>query len=223
MSTDIQQIFSSKGGRFLLPFDDLTHKLKTVNTFIFDWDGVFNDGIKTNKIPSSFSEADSMGINMLRFGYWLETGKIPQIFIITGRNNEAAKEFAIREHFTAVYTSVKNKVDCLPSLKKEWGVTPDQVAFVYDDVLDLSLAGSSALRFLVKRNASPLFEQFVATNNYADYITYSEGGQYPIREITELILGSKNSYSSTISERVQFSHKFKTYMDLRNEAVPEFF
>lgn len=223
MNSEIQSLFTAKGGRFLLPFADLTEKLKTVNTFIFDWDGVFNDGIKTNKIPSSFSEADSMGINMLRFGYWLETGKIPQVFIITGRNNEAAKEFAIREHFTAVYTSVKNKVECLPSLKKEWGVTPGQIAFMFDDVLDISLAQKSALRFLVKRAASPLFEQFVSTNQSADYITFSEGGNYPVREVTELILGAKNIYNSTISERVQFSQKFKIYMDLRKETVPEFF
>lgn len=223
MNSEIQSLFTAKGGRFLLPFADLAEKLKTVNTFIFDWDGVFNDGIKTNKIPSSFSEADSMGINMLRFGYWLETGKIPQVFIITGRNNEAAKEFAIREHFTAVYTSVKNKVECLPSLKKEWGVTPGQIAFMFDDVLDISLAQKSALRFLVKRAASPLFEQFVSTNQSADYITFSEGGNYPVREVTELILGAKNIYNSTISERVQFSQKFKIYMDLRKETVPEFF
>ncbi|MBY0425621.1 MAG: phosphatase, partial [Cytophagales bacterium] len=198
-------------------------KLKTIKALIFDWDGVFNNGVKTDNIPSSFSEADSMGINMLRFGYWLETSKIPQVFIITGRNNEAAKEFAIREHFTAVYTSVKNKVECLPSLKKEWGVTPDQVAFVFDDVLDVSLAQKSALRFLVKRAASPLFEQFVSYNQYCDYITYSEGGKYPVREICELILGAKDIYTPTISERVQFSEKFKVYMSLRNETVPEFF
>lgn len=223
MELRLLDIFAQKGGRFLLPYGDFAQKLMAVDAFVFDWDGVFNDGVKTDKIPSSFAEADSMGVNLLRFGHWLVTGKIPMVFIITGRNNEAAKEFAIREHFTAVYTSVKNKVECLISLKKEWGVTADQIGFMFDDALDLSLAKQVAARFMVKRSASPLFEQWVIQNSLCDYITYSEGGQFPVREVSELILGTKNLYQQTVAERMAYSEKFRTYMTLRNEHVPEFF
>ena len=62
-----QHIFESEGGEFITPPFVLMEKLKNIKAIVFDWDGVFNEGVKGGGNHSGFSEIDSMGTNMLRF------------------------------------------------------------------------------------------------------------------------------------------------------------
>ena len=65
-------LFSTQaGGEFVASPRDLQHRLQNIRAFIFDWDGVFNNGAKTGAGGSGFDEADAMGTNLLRFGFWL--------------------------------------------------------------------------------------------------------------------------------------------------------
>ena len=57
-------------GVFITDVAIIQQKLQQVKAFIFDWDGVFNDGRKDIQGNSGFSEIDSMGINMMRFSYY---------------------------------------------------------------------------------------------------------------------------------------------------------
>ena len=66
---NIPEAFKKIGGEFVISPEDLAHKLKNIKVLIFDWDGVFHAGHKNENRSSTFSEADSMGINMLRFHY----------------------------------------------------------------------------------------------------------------------------------------------------------
>ena len=90
----------------------LRDKLAHIKALLFDWDGIFNSGEK-GQIPSSFNEIDSMGINMLRFGYYLLHDENPVTGLVTGERNETAVKWAEREHFHAVYLKVKHKADIL--------------------------------------------------------------------------------------------------------------
>src|SRR5690606_10938202 len=75
----------------------LREKLSGVKAFVFDWDGVFNDGMKDEKGSSRFSEVDSMGTNLLRFNHFLRSGELPITAIISGEKNQAAFTLAERE------------------------------------------------------------------------------------------------------------------------------
>ena len=90
--------------------------LQSIKAFVFDWDGVFNDGRKSSDSDSTFTEIDSMGINLLRFDYWLRKKKIPMIFIVTGMKNNSAIEFSKREHFDGIFLNIKNKREALESI-----------------------------------------------------------------------------------------------------------
>ena len=72
-----EDIFTSNGGKFITPTSSLKYKLSNIKAVIFDWDGVFNSGEKGG-FPSSFNEVDSMGINMLRFGYFIMLQAFPK-------------------------------------------------------------------------------------------------------------------------------------------------
>lgn len=206
-----EDIFTSNGGKFITLAAQLQDKLRNIKAILFDWDGVFNGGEKGG-LPSSFSEVDSMGINMLRFGYFMMNGHIPYTAIVTGETNQAGFKWAKRERFDNVFYQVKNKVDLLPILKREHNIEPDEVFFVFDDILDLSLAKQVGARFLVNRKSNPLFNAYCIKNGLCDYLTYSSGGDNAIREVTEVALDALGLFERTIDERIQFDGAFKDFL-----------
>ncbi len=220
---DIEKIFSGLGGEFLTPSALLAGKTRTIRAYLFDWDGVFNDGIKHDEAGSPFSEIESMGINLLRFGHWLRMGSFPLTGIITGENNRAALKLAQREHFEAVYLKFKNKTEALNHLSATAGIRPAEVAFVFDDVLDLSVASKAQLRFMVRRTASPLLMQYVRTNRLADYITAHSGNNHAVREICELLLGLSGMYETVVGKRSAYDAQYTRYLEARNHIPTMFF
>ncbi len=222
-SNDIKLSFERVGGEFISPLSVFTEKLPQIKAFVFDWDGVFNSGFKQNDVGSPFSEPSSMGLNMLRFSGYLKEGKAPLIFIITGENNQPAIKLAQREHFAAVYLSVRNKLAALAHIKKEFNISPEEIAFSFDDILDLGLAKEVALRFQVNRKSNPLMDTFIKSEEIADYKTASEGQEHAVREICELIIGLNGNYSVTLTERMAFSLTYQQYLEDRNSSIPLFF
>jgi 3-deoxy-D-manno-octulosonate 8-phosphate phosphatase (KDO 8-P phosphatase) len=208
MSDDI---FASNGGKFITPPAQLREKLSNIKAILLDWDGVFNKGEKSD-FPSSFSEVDSMGINMLRFGYYLIVGRIPFTAIVTGETNLAAFKWAGREKFDNVFFQVKNKVELLPLLRAEKGIEPDQILFVFDDILDLSLAKEVGVRFLVHRKSNPLFNAYCIKNGLCDYLTYSSGHENALREITEVALDGIDQFENTIEERMSYEGIYTAFL-----------
>lgn len=220
---DIKQCFELAGGEFISPLSVFTDKLPSIKAFVFDWDGVFNSGFKQDNAGSPFSEPSSMGLNMLRFSGYLKDGKAPLIFIITGENNLPAIMLAKREHFAGVYLSVRNKLKALEHIEKEFGISANEVAFAFDDILDLGLANEVALRFQVKRKANPLMDELVKQKKLADYKTGAEGQDHAVREICELAIGLNGNYNQTVTERMNFSSSYQSYLKERNNSESLFF
>ena len=210
-----EDLFKTNGGNFIIPPAQLQDKLRNVKALVFDWDGVFNSGEK-GALPSSFSEVDSMGINMLRFGYFMLSGQIPYTAIVTGETNPAGFKCANRERFDQVFFQTKHKVELLPILKKDHGIEPDEVLFVFDDILDLSLAEQVGARFLVFRKSNPLFNAFCIKHGICDYQTYSSGNEGALREVSEVVLDALGLFDKTIEERIQFDG---IYQDFLNEKM----
>ena len=221
--SNIEDIFISQGGNFVVPPSLISEKLSGIKAFIFDWDGVFNDGFKRDNLGSPFSEADSMGLNMLRFSYYLKYNFIPKIFIITGENNQPALTLSNREAFAGVFLNVKNKIQALDMICQEHALLAEEVAFSFDDILDLSLAEKAGLRFMVKRSASPLLTQMVIKESWVDYVTANEGGNHAVREISELVIGLNGNFGTVVNERVKFSNTYSSYLSERNQIEPTFY
>jgi 3-deoxy-D-manno-octulosonate 8-phosphate phosphatase (KDO 8-P phosphatase) len=150
-------------------------------------------------------------------------GSFPLIGIITGENNRAALKLAQREHFESVYLKFKNKTEALNHLSAQAGIRPAEVVFVFDDVLDLSVATKAQIRFMVRRTASPLLMQYVRTNRLADYITAHSGENHAVREVCELLLGLSGMYDTVVSKRAAFDAQYTRYLEARNQIPTQLF
>ncbi len=214
---NIKHLFTDHGGQFITPIEIIQEKLKKIKAYIFDWDGVFNSGVKGESNSSHFSEIDAMGTNMLRLGYWLANNKaLPVVSIMTGERNKIAVHLAEREHFNHVYFNVKNKATAFDHLSETFKLKPEEVAFIFDDILDLPITKKCGLRFMAGRKGSPLFNMYAVKNDHVDYITGHDGGHYAVREITELILGLQGQYDQAINERIAFGQNYTDYLAQRN-------
>jgi 3-deoxy-D-manno-octulosonate 8-phosphate phosphatase (KDO 8-P phosphatase) len=218
----IEQYFTAIGGEFFTPAPTITERLRTIKAFVFDWDGVFNDSSKTTA-GSPYSEVSSMGTNLLRFGYWYLHRQLPTVAIITGENNQPAIQLAQRERFQAVYSKFTNKQIALDHLCETFHVQPHEIAFVYDDVLDLPIVRKVALRMMVRRKASPLFTAYIQQHQLADYLTACEGQNHAVREVCELFLGLQDVYEVVVAKRGSFDAEYQQYLQERNSKETMFF
>ena len=210
-------------GEFVSSPQTLKQKLKQIKAFVFDWDGVFNDGRKNIDGHSGFSETDSMGVNMMRFSHFLLNKQLPITAIITGENNQLAFSFAKRENLHYVYYKASNKEIALMHLCQQHKISPADVLFVFDDVLDFSVAKLAGVRFMIGRSANPLLLEFAAENRLVDYITQHNGNDNGVREVSELIMSMANNFEVAIEIRMKYAEAYKDYIALRNKTETQFF
>lgn len=220
---EVASLFYARGGEFLSPPEEIVDVHANIKGYVWDWDGVFNDGVKFGESGSPFSEPDSMGINLLRFAFWLKHDKVPYVAIVTGEPNSSSVMLAKREHFNAVYYKIKDKRDALAHLTFNSKLENDALAYTFDDVLDLGVAAEVGLCFLVRRNASPMLESYVRAHALGDYITAQEGGKHAVREVCELLMGLENVFDDIITERAAFSPRYQAYLYERNQVETKFY
>jgi len=217
-AAQVATTFSELGGTFIRQPAEIARHLQDVKGLIFDWDGVFTSGAKGDGAISSFSEADSMGTNMLRFGLWRQIGGLPAAVIVTGENNPTALEFAQREHFDAVYLGIRSKQEVVDHLSSQRGLKSDQLACVFDDINDLAVAAVCRLRVLVQRSASPLLLEYAIRRDLCDYVTAHDGRNHGVRETCELMLGLLGEFDDVVRSRTAVDESYETYFGQRQQV-----
>jgi len=203
-------------GKFVTSETDLATRLSKVKAFIFDWDGVFNNGFKTGQAGSGFSEIDSMGTNLLRFSHFLKTKHLPFTAIISGEKNESAQFFATREHFNLSFYKIAHKIDALNYICDHKGIKPEEVVYFFDDVLDLSIANVCGLRIMIAKQATTLFTEYCIKNNLVDYISANHGGEHGVRESCEMLMTVNGNFNDVLKMRTELSEVYKDYIRQRN-------
>jgi len=213
--------FSEIGGKFLTPPRILAERLGTVRGMVFDWDGVFNPGIKGEGTNSTFSEADSMGLNLLRYAFWRRDRALPASAIITGEHNLSARRFATRENFDLLYQGVRDKSGALDVFCRSQARERSQLLCVFDDVNDLAMAAGCGVRVLVRRPSSPLFQRYVRESGLADYVTGAESGVYAIREVCEMLLGLMDVFEAVVAERIRLDPVYADFWSARQAVATQ--
>jgi 3-deoxy-D-manno-octulosonate 8-phosphate phosphatase (KDO 8-P phosphatase) len=215
--SEVQNLFEQVGGEWLSSPSLILERLQNIRAFVFDWDGVFNDGVKFGTQGSPFSEVDSMGTNMLRFGYYLQHGVLPAVAVITGEHNPSAVFWAGREHVASLYSRSADKRVSLEHFCATNGLSPSEVIYFFDDVLDIPVAALAGIRVMIGRKGSPMFTSYVKKHSFADYITGAGGGHGAVREGCELLLGLMGMYDRAIHSRAAYSAEYSRYIALRND------
>lgn len=221
--TELENLYNVIGGRFITPAAEIKNNLQNIRAFLFDWDGVFNNGQKTSTGGSCFSEIDSMGINLLRFSWFLKNKSIPQTGVLSGEKNETAFYFCQRECLAYSFFKVPHKVEAFKFFCAQEKIKPQEVAYFFDDVLDIPIAEQCGLRILVNQKANPLFTNFCKKNNLVDYLTASAGGHFAVREAAELLISLNGNFDEVINGRKNNSPEYQSYIQKRRTVQPEFF
>lgn len=210
-------------GYFNCEEEALAEKLQRIKLWVFDWDGVFHSGQKDSHGHSSYSEVDSMGLNLLRFSYFLHQKRTIPFVIVTGTDNPTAVAFAERENFNGVYMGAKNKLTVLNYLCQTYGVAPHEVAFAFDDVLDINMAQQCGARFLCDHGAHPITVDYMQHHEVFDYSTYFAGGQGALREISELSITLLGNADDVLEQRIHWSKAYDEYWAERKTCHPALF
>jgi len=149
-----------------------------ITTVIFDVDGVLTDGRiiidDQGRELKFFNVRDGHGIVMLhRAG--LST------MIITGRRSKVVEHRARELGITRVYQGVHNKLGLFEEIVEETGLTPREIAYVGDDVVDIPLMRRVGLGVAVG-------DAHQEVKEVAHHVTSLPGGRGAVREFIELLL-----------------------------------
>jgi 3-deoxy-D-manno-octulosonate 8-phosphate phosphatase (KDO 8-P phosphatase) len=207
--------FSEAGGVFLVPAAAVARKLRHIRALVFDWDGVFNSGVKGQGLPSTFSEADAMGSNMLRYALWRQAEQLPVVVVVSGEDNRVALQLARRERFQGVYMGVRDKRLVIEHLCSRHTLEPDEIACIFDDINDLGMAALCGVRYLVRRPASPLLIRYVAEHELCDYISAHDPTHHAVRELCELSLGLLGMFDAVVDSRAAYDAGYQRYFNER--------
>jgi 3-deoxy-D-manno-octulosonate 8-phosphate phosphatase (KDO 8-P phosphatase) len=216
------EVFSKLGGTFVTPIGTLIDRMRDIRGFVSDWDGVFNQGAKGEGAESTYSEPDSMGTNLLRYALWRKHGKLPIAALITGAENPSARNFALREHFHAIYFGSRNKTAAIEAFCRTHGVSSERLVCIFDDVNDLGMAFGCGVRVFVQRTASPLLREYVVRQGLCDYVTAHPPERHAVREVCELLLGLLGSFEAVVASRVAWDRDYAAYFAERQALTTEF-
>ncbi len=155
---------------------------------ITDIDGVWTDGgmyyTADGDVMKKFSVRDGWGVAMLRH-HGIDT------VIMTGENTEIVTQRARKLRVEHCYIGVQNKLKLAQRLCEERHISLQDMAFIGDDVNDLSLL--RAVGFSATPADAPDYIQ-----QEVHYVTKKQGGQGAFRELVEKILSDSGLLQSTI-------------------------
>jgi 3-deoxy-D-manno-octulosonate 8-phosphate phosphatase (KDO 8-P phosphatase) len=159
----------------------LQEKAAKIVLLLTDVDGVLTDnGVyysADGEVLKRFSIRDGMGVERLR-NCGIETG------IITGENSGAVKKRAEKLNITELHLGIKDKGVVLKEILERKQLQPSQIAFIGDDVNDLSIITE------VGFTACPV-DAMQQVSIVVDYVCTNKGGYGAFRELAELIIAAK--------------------------------
>jgi len=154
---------------------------RKIELVIFDVDGVLTDGSlfigDDGQEYKAFNSRDGHGIRMLQ-----ECGI--RAAILTGRQSEVVKHRTRDLGIELVMQGYRDKRPAFEALLKETGLTPDVVAYVGDDVVDLPVMKQVGLAIAVA-DAHPMVLE------HADWVTRVNGGRGAARDVCEFLMRAR--------------------------------
>jgi len=165
-------------------------KAKSIKLVILDVDGVMTDGhiiIDDNGVESrNFDIKDGLGIVALQM-----TGV--DVAIITSKKSVAVKHRAEELKIKRFYEGIRKKTEPYETMLKEMAITDDQVCYVGDDLVDLSM---------MKRVGFPVAvaDAVKEVRDAAEYVTQARGGRGAVREVAELILKAQGKWETILAK-----------------------
>jgi 3-deoxy-D-manno-octulosonate 8-phosphate phosphatase (KDO 8-P phosphatase) len=176
-------------------------RAQKIKVLIFDVDGVLTDG-QIFVIPGP----DGKGIESKGFaahdGLGITLGRLAglRIGIITKRNSQTVAIRARDLKLEFVYQGQAHKMVAIREILAKTGYTIDQLAYVGDDIIDLSVMRNCGLA-IATANARQ------QVKDMAHYITPNPGGFGAGRDAIDFILSAQGSLERVIEEYLDEDNK----------------
>ena len=158
-------------------------KAQQIKLFVCDIDGVFSDGRiylgNDGEELKAFHTKDGYGIKAL--------GKSGvDVAVITGRRSNIVQTRMSALNVKYIVQGEENKLPALKNIMSQLSLSPEQVAYIGDDMPDYECMAYVGLSIAVN-DAHP---SIIAL---ADYVTHIRGGFGAIREICDIIMQSQHT------------------------------
>jgi 3-deoxy-D-manno-octulosonate 8-phosphate phosphatase (KDO 8-P phosphatase) len=165
-------------------------RAKKIKVLILDVDGVMTDGGlmigDDGQEYKLFHAHDGLGMKLLN-------KTEVKMAIITGRTSNVVKIRAETNHIEHCYQGVENKGEAFDDLINKLGISPDEAAFMGDDIVDISPMRKCGLAITVPSARSPV-------KDYAHYVTSNSAGRGAVREVCELIMKAQHTFETVTSK-----------------------
>jgi len=152
-----------------------------IKILLTDVDGVLTDGgmYYSNKgdIMKKFHARDGMAVTLLR-------KKGIDTIIVTKEKTEIVRQWSKKMKIRELFDGINDKEVVLDKVCKKYKLTPNQVAYIGDDVNDIGLLQ------IVGFSASPK-DGMPMVKRICNYTCKTEGGKGAFRELAELILKNR--------------------------------
>ncbi|MCB1755463.1 MAG: HAD-IIIA family hydrolase [Gammaproteobacteria bacterium] len=147
---------------------------------LWDVDGVLTNGdihiSAEGECFKTFNVKDGVAVALLRI-HGVKTG------VLSGKSSPALTTRCKQLGLDVIKTGIHNKISALSEICKELSLTPEQVAYVGDDIIDLQVIKRVGLSF-APVDAHPLVLDSV------DHVTICKGGSGVAREAAETLLST---------------------------------
>ena len=159
-----------------------------IKLIILDVDGTLTDGgiyySDQGVEIKRFNVKDGLGINCaMKHGI--------RFAIITGRESNIVMRRASELGITDIYQAVHNKVEALMSIMAKYRITPDEVAYVGDDLNDLNVMEKIGLAMC----PSDATEE---VKRISKFVSSKKGGDGAVRECIEFVLKQDKIYEKAL-------------------------
>lgn len=160
----------------------IMEKARRIRFLLLDVDGVMTDGQiyldGEGRETKAFNIYDGSGVHLLR-----KSGV--QVGIITGRESSIVLHRARELGITEVHQRILDKIKVYDQLLEKYGMKDPDMAYMGDDVIDLPVLLRVGFSVAVP-NAHP------DVISRVDWVTSKAGGHGAVRELTDLLLASRN-------------------------------
>ena len=172
------------------PSDEVVAKAGKVRLAIFDVDGALTDGRliygDDGQEYKAFHSRDGLGMKML-------ASAGIELAIITGRTSQVVVKRAENLGIHHLQQGCDDKLAACDALLAKTGYDYDQVAYLGDDFIDLSVMRRAGLSAAVA-DAHPLVIEI------SDWHTANAGGRGAARELCELLLAAQGKLDDVLHE-----------------------
>ncbi len=168
--------------------EELKARFKKIKLLLLDVDGVLTDGRiiydSRGRDSKFFDVHDGLGV------FVLHKSGIKTI-LITAKSSKTIKPRAKDMRVTEVFADIFPKTAVLERILKKYNVSLDEICFMGDDLVDLSLMRKVGLPVAVANASSEIKEAAI-------FITNRSGGRGAVREVAELILKSQGKWKDVL-------------------------